>query len=231
MRFVNPDTNEELLIDFSFELADMLAEASLGDCFHSKTEIRARTVQGGSVQIKYQCLDCGSTVGNPLPKARYPSARVFDEALLKSKNSESERSRWEVARSYILRRESSNLDFQIKYKTYLLSPEWKKLRTLVFKRNAGICEGCMQSRATEVHHLTYRHFGAEFLFELVGLCHPCHARLHQHYDEDNSDTRPCRGCRFQGDGTTCPIFDVTEIIALAESQFCGPDRAGFQALK
>jgi 5-methylcytosine-specific restriction endonuclease McrA len=47
------------------------------------------------------------------------------------------------------------------------------------QRAGGICEGCRQESATEVHHLTYEHAGREFLWELVAICRRCHERYHE----------------------------------------------------
>jgi len=58
------------------------------------------------------------------------------------------------------------------------SDQWRDKRVLVLKRACGMCEGCGQARAREVHHKTYQHLGAEFLFELVALCVECHRRIH-----------------------------------------------------
>lgn len=231
MRFVNPSTSEELHIDYTIELGQMLASAAPNECFHANTEVRARTIQGGSTQVKKQCLDCGVTVGNPLPKAQYPNASSFDEFLLKTRQDERDVFRWTVAQNYVAKQQQGELSFRREYEAYISSPAWKKLRSHVFKRCAEICEGCMENGATEVHHLSYRHFGAEFLFELAGLCHDCHSRFHQNSGVGDSDSRPCRGCRFQGDGVTCPLFEISEIDALADSQYCGPELSAFQALK
>ena len=43
----------------------------------------------------------------------------------------------------------------------------------------GVCEACGEVRATEVHHLTYKHIGSEFLWELVAICRACHERYHK----------------------------------------------------
>jgi hypothetical protein len=56
------------------------------------------------------------------------------------------------------------------YEAYLLSPEWDDKRALVLKRARGICEGCGEVPATEVHHLTYTHVGNELLWQLVAVC-------------------------------------------------------------
>jgi 5-methylcytosine-specific restriction endonuclease McrA len=65
------------------------------------------------------------------------------------------------------------------YRTYLRSEAWAALRAKVLARAQGRCEGCAAAKASDVHHLTYAHAGAEFLFELVALCRPCHVRWHK----------------------------------------------------
>jgi len=64
------------------------------------------------------------------------------------------------------------------YKKYLNSEDWSKRRALVMARCNQVCEGCGVSPASQTHHLTYDHVGYEFLFELVGVCKECHARVH-----------------------------------------------------
>lgn len=64
------------------------------------------------------------------------------------------------------------------YSEYLASTQWAKRRRAIFARANGKCEGCGEGGAEEVHHLTYEHVGAEFLFELVAVCRKCHERLH-----------------------------------------------------
>lgn len=65
------------------------------------------------------------------------------------------------------------------YSDYRATPKWKGLRAAVMRRCSGRCEGCDNADAQDVHHLTYRHMGDEFLFELVGLCRACHDRWHK----------------------------------------------------
>jgi 5-methylcytosine-specific restriction endonuclease McrA len=64
------------------------------------------------------------------------------------------------------------------YRAYLRSDHWLDIRRRVLQRAQGLCEGCLRRRATQVHHLTYAHAGAEFLWELVAVCEQCHARVH-----------------------------------------------------
>lgn len=65
------------------------------------------------------------------------------------------------------------------YSDYLATPKWQALRAAVMKRCSARCEGCGNADAHDVHHLSYQHMGEEFLFELVGLCRPCHERWHK----------------------------------------------------
>ena len=65
------------------------------------------------------------------------------------------------------------------YSDYLLSPEWAKRREKVLRRANGICEGCGEARATQVHHKTYDHIYNEPLFDLVAICKACHESIHQ----------------------------------------------------
>lgn len=64
------------------------------------------------------------------------------------------------------------------YAEYLRSEEWFGRRTKVMDRCNGLCEGCREAEAVDVHHLTYEHVTEEFLFELVALCAGCHERIH-----------------------------------------------------
>lgn len=69
-----------------------------------------------------------------------------------------------------------------RYNAYLSSVAWKRKRSLVLERDNYVCQGCMQQRATQAHHLTYAHVGHELLFELVSVCDTCHHTLHPEMD-------------------------------------------------
>lgn len=138
-------------------------------CEHPRTELRARTIRGGSVQHVHQCLDCGEPVGNP--QRQTGTAPAFDEVM---------RSTWEQRRTQMREQTKAQESerWWIFYRQYMSSPEWFALRDKVLARDNHLCRGCLESRATEVHHASYRHIGQEFAFELVSLCRPCHERWH-----------------------------------------------------
>jgi 5-methylcytosine-specific restriction endonuclease McrA len=101
--------------------------------------------------------------GNPLP--------AFDEQLRAAWSKALEKSAERI-------RNADDSAFWNAYGEYLSSPEWKEKRRKVFARASGVCEGCGESEPTQVHHISYEHVGAEFLFELVAVCDACHERLH-----------------------------------------------------
>lgn len=65
------------------------------------------------------------------------------------------------------------------YQRHLESEKWKSLRRRVWDRCGGVCEGCAERTAVELHHLTYARLGHELLTDLVALCEGCHDRAHR----------------------------------------------------
>lgn len=150
-------------------------------CDCSRTEVRRRAQSNGVTVYVRQCLHCGSNRGcvrkdsvHALPS----SLPAWDEGL---------RERWQQKRNafwdqqrqdYEAARDRESQEFWEFYERHLQSPEWADLRRRVLDRCAGVCEGCRRRRAAHVHHLTYKRLGNEMLFDLVGVCKPCHDSIH-----------------------------------------------------
>lgn len=64
------------------------------------------------------------------------------------------------------------------YVEYMKSVKWRELRDFRIQLDQYSCQICGNT-ATEVHHLTYRHLGGEYLFELISLCQFCH--IHKYH--------------------------------------------------
>jgi 5-methylcytosine-specific restriction endonuclease McrA len=69
--------------------------------------------------------------------------------------------------------------FWPRYREYLQGDVWRAKRARVLERAGGLCEGCREQPATQVHHLHYRRVFDELLFDLVAVCDECHAKLHR----------------------------------------------------
>jgi hypothetical protein len=79
---------------------------------------------------------------------------------------------------YLLQHAKSRAEWRRLYEEYLVSPQWQTRRQHVLDRCSGICEGCRERPAMQVHHKNYDHVGEELLFDLVALCDECHLRTH-----------------------------------------------------
>lgn len=74
--------------------------------------------------------------------------------------------------------------FHLAYEKYLLTNTWKQTRLKMLKIDNHTCQIC-NFKAEEVHHLTYKHLGNEFMFELISLCKNCH---NTHYHDTQRTT-------------------------------------------
>jgi 5-methylcytosine-specific restriction endonuclease McrA len=155
------------------------------DCPHSSTRICRKRQSNGVLIYVRQCLTCGRNQGN-IAKASYEVRMLaeipeWDQAIV---------DRWEARRTafYEERRREwkartpGTAEWWQQYNAYLESAIWRHKRSLVLERDSYVCQGCMQSRATQVHHLTYAHVGNELLFELVAVCDARHHALHPEMD-------------------------------------------------
>jgi hypothetical protein len=160
------------------------------DCRCERTHLTRRRLANGTFAFYMQCLRCGRATSAAVAKgeAEKMSRRMglasaeqlapWNEAI--GAAYEARRKEWVEARrlEQMARREDADIERTERYQAYLKTPDWRRIRDQVIERAGGLCEGCREATATEVHHLTYRHVFAEFLFELVALCRDCHQRVH-----------------------------------------------------
>lgn len=158
------------------------------ECDHKgKIEYRQRVLRDGSLTVWRQCSHCGEGFGAAKKSAFTSSAiqslSTYDECLKSERYQELRRKIAKVHETLLSHQrasqENKDGEWWDWYGAYLLSPEWKKKRALVLRRAGGICEGCGINQPSQIHHLTYKHVGNEFLFELVAVCNFCHDRLHE----------------------------------------------------
>ena len=148
----------------------MIIDRTSLTCLHDRVEIRRRPLSDGRFQIANQCLDCGRTIGNWLKRSAVPNPEClpwWDTELNESRRYAAEAGVASVGPS---RAEQ--------YEQHLASEAWAELRIRVFRRDGGLCQGCLNAPATDLHHLTYHDFGDEFCWQLVSVCRACHTRIH-----------------------------------------------------
>lgn len=134
----------------------------------------------GSYFIKKQCLFCGETES---------AAVKFDKIGGKDKIKDLPDFDNEFYEHYIeikrekyydeikQKRKQDRIEWLETSKPYYNSDIWKLKREFVLKRDNYICQACLTKTASQVHHLTYKHFGNEPLFELTSVCKTCHDKI------------------------------------------------------
>ena len=160
-------------------------------CEHENKILSKRVVKGGAVQFVYQCQRCGEVALQAVARAKALALGGGTEPLPFDPKLQEEWSRLRAESSAVIEARF-NEKFWSGYTVYLRSPEWAERRSLVLKRARGVCEACGKNQPAEVHHLTYDHVGQEFLFELVAVCHECHARLHPEEAPDEPSSSKSR---------------------------------------
>ncbi len=149
-------------------------------CQHVKKTVRKKMAADGAISIWHQCDRCGQKAGIAIRKASLPPIHVQAlpvwEAQIESVFQAERNKRFQEV--YAAEKIRCSDEWHRVYAQYLQTAEWKRRRQLVLLRAQGICEGCRESQAVDVHHLTYSDVGEEFLFQLAALCRKCHDRWH-----------------------------------------------------
>lgn len=149
-------------------------------CACAETDLRLRTHANGTKHVYRQCLACGRAVGSAVPHAQAEKEKpdgllLFDEEL---RRQQQETRQLTMHLMHAAEHDQEQRQFEARYEEHIASEKWASLRQAVVLREHGQCQGCGRQYAHEVHHLTYKHLGDEFLFELVLLCSSCHRRAH-----------------------------------------------------
>jgi len=129
---------------------------------------------------------CGKSPAN-CPGTRFDGSRRQVTCRGCQRSIEASRRQIEHERTWRTRHDADQREWRRLYGEYLCSPEWQHRRSLVMTRAAGMCEGCGQRRATQVHHLRYPRncwpgsaewVAQEKLFDLRAICGSCHDDVH-----------------------------------------------------
>ena len=148
-------------------------------CAHDVTELRRLVMRNGGAQYKRQCVLCGKKTTTALPHSEVPDREIppVDEELYSRRFEEWQAFQRTQAAQWVdgVRQDA---DFWMRHGAHMASAKWAGLRDRVFRRAAGKCEGCGLRAPVQVHHLSHKNMGDEFLWELQAVCMDCHRRLH-----------------------------------------------------
>lgn len=141
------------------------------DFCENHNEVYVRMIfKNGTKAVRKQCLNCGFCSPNNFKLSvvnDWESLPFFNEEL---------REGYYLKQSEIRKQEFINKkeEWFNNYNEYLKSEDWLIKRILVLKRDGFLCQSCLTNKATQVHHLTYKHVFNEPLFELISVCVSCH---------------------------------------------------------
>jgi 5-methylcytosine-specific restriction endonuclease McrA len=161
---------------------------AVGECCKNRDAEYVRMITaGGTTQVKMQCRNCGKVSGQAI--GGFTAAQKSAMPLLdQERRDKNEEMRSIVTHNYYnklreLREQKfikQKQEWFAEYNKYLESPQWKRKREEVLKRDKYLCQACLDAYATQVHHKSYEFVdlqGNEPAFDLVAICVPCHNRI------------------------------------------------------
>lgn len=171
----------ETCYSFVRPVGNIFYEYNDGKCCHNPNKKLVMVNNGTSRLIREQCQNCGNVDTKAFKR---DNSVFYDEANYFLRNrrlaaSEEASDEWRIFRDFI----EPDLNAKAKafreknYNGYINSERWREKRLLVLQRDSWLCQSCMVSKATEVHHLNYDFFENEPLFTLVSVCRPCHEAI------------------------------------------------------
>lgn len=174
----DPETGKRLKLTPTDELMTNFAAWHATECAHEDKGLVAIKARGGALMYRRQCLICGDPETQWISRSTLGSLDSIPLVLgdLKEQFEKTRLIAWQSIQERHAKVQLASSDTE--YATYLASETWRAKRAKVFDRANGLCEGCREQPATQVHHLTYKHIQEEFLWELVAICDGCHGRVH-----------------------------------------------------
>lgn len=148
-------------------------------CNLPNLQYRKSITQNGNFQLYKQCLNCGY-VPRRLYKFKNDNNINIDEIQLLDKLRSDAAISNQIDSMKNMSLTISNIKktlFFSKLNQYYNTDKWKLKREKVLKRDNFLCQACLNKKAIQVHHLTYKHVFDEPLFELVSICIACHTKI------------------------------------------------------
>ncbi|MEI6322000.1 MAG: hypothetical protein WCP60_02710 [bacterium] len=152
---------------------------SITPCHHYESESRIKLDSMGNPRIVLQCITCGKRMSKDISTENFTPAQLDAmprwDAQLQKKFYALAGIAW-----YEQKKANDGASLPKDSEDYLLSDKWKGICDKVMARAKMTCEGCGSKPAVQVHHLTYRRFGDEMLFDLVAVCEECRGKINSH---------------------------------------------------
>lgn len=231
MKVIDTDTGKEFNLNLTTPafLEDM-KNFHDSACAHPQKELRRVFMRDGRPGYQDQCQDCGKLVGQyKSASLASPETLDADPEMLPQYEREREAKRGAIYQKHVRLQRRGWDNFKERYRAYLKSEAWRRKRQKVIDKAKGVCEGCGERPATQVHHINYDRVGHELLIDLAALCGACHSSCHPDHtsypgEEELEAESPCAGCRWQwsdGQGPDiCGALSIPAAEALSWDDLC-----------
>lgn len=149
---------------------------------HSPEYVKVK-YSNDSIHIKKQCLECGKVESKLYPKAKVKNWKNFPfSKIIETESEDFYKPLKQIYERYHKKgkdfKQSSRFSaFLNEHSEYLETDGWKKKRSLVLKRDNNICQSCLDNKAIEVHHKSYKYWKNKPLFDLISVCRTCHDEI------------------------------------------------------
>ncbi len=151
------------------------------ECAHPRTVTAFFVTRNNQNRYGHHCVRCGNFRAiskADLTDEQRRTARLRDEEIQKRFCAQ-RTARYDSLRQLEeAKRAMQDAAWRAQYEAHIRSEKWYRIRAKVIKRAGGVCEGCLERPAVQAHHLTYKHLGDEFMWELRAVCIECHERFH-----------------------------------------------------
>lgn len=157
------------------------------ECYNSRTVrcehekyILAKYMVGNGFRVQKFCNNCFSLFGNAIKHDSVDIEKV--KTIEKDKYDRWHNEQYEKFQKRNIKIKELHSLWQVdehkrKHQEYLNTQVWKEKRNEILERDGYLCQACLKNRASEVHHLTYDHFGDEPFFDLISVCRQCHEKI------------------------------------------------------
>jgi 5-methylcytosine-specific restriction endonuclease McrA len=154
-------------------------------CACSETVVRKKVDKLGRTGYLRQCLECGETTAL-LKHAEIPFSERMRAGPIDEEIGSRRRERMRARQSELYEEQSRERRWQYEQdrlaelEAYYETPWWRSRSQARLELDKYRCQArlphCLGA-ASQVHHVSYKHLGAEPLFDLASVCEPCHARM------------------------------------------------------
>jgi hypothetical protein len=140
--------------------------------------------RNGSEHIGKRCIECGRIKPGYVSRDKVIDIDNLEVVRMVDIDIESENIQ-NATNELTIRADQKRKElWLIEHDEYLKSDTWRKKRELVMNRDGHMCQACLSKKAEHVHHLSYKHWKKEPLFDLISVCKECHDSIHEKKQDD-----------------------------------------------